>query len=144
MDGRRSIRGRVDATRTAPAVTVVARLFLLFEAATFVLAAAIHAGALVDGHAHDAAAIAESVIAIVLIAALALGWTPPPWPLRFAVMAQAFALVGVLIGLFTIAIGVGPRTVPDVAYHVAILGVLAAGLAVCRPPRARLHRRLAN
>ena len=138
------IRRPAEAMREAPTPTVAARLFLLLEAATFLVAAAIHAGALADGHTHHDAAIAESLIAIVLIAALGLGWTRHPWPLRFAVIAQAFALAGVLVGLFTIAIGVGPRTVPDVAYHVAILGVLAAGLAVCRPPRARLHRPLAN
>ncbi len=114
-----------------------ARLFLLFEAATFLVAAAIHAGALIDGHAHHHAAVAETVIASVLIAALCLGWTPHPWPLRLAVMAQTFALAGVVVGLFTIAIGVGPQTLPDVVYHAAILGVLAAGLTVCHPPTRR-------
>jgi hypothetical protein len=44
--------------------------------------------------------------------------------------AQAFATLGVLVGLFTTAVGVGPRTAPDVAYHVAILAVLAVGLAI--------------
>jgi len=44
--------------------------------------------------------------------------------------AQGFALLGTLVGLFTIIIGVGPRTVPDVVYHIAVLIVLAAGLRV--------------
>ena len=132
------------ATREARNATAAARLFLLLEGTTFLVAAAIHAGALVDGHSHQYAAIAETVIAIVLIAALGLAWTPQPWPLRCAAIAQAFAVAGVLVGLLTIAIGVGPRTVPDVAYHVAILAVLAAGLAVCRAPAARHNRRLAN
>ena len=43
--------------------------------------------------------------------------------------AQGFALVGTLVGLFTIAIGVGPRTAPDLVFHVAILALLGAGLA---------------
>ena len=144
MHVRRFLTRDGNATPKAPSATVAARLFLLLEAVTFLVAAAIHAGALADGHTHHDAAIAESLIAIVLVAALGLGWTRHPWPLRFAVIAQAFALAGVLVGLFTIAIGVGPRTVPDVAYHVAILAVLAAGLAVCRPPRARAHQPLAN
>ena len=135
---------RAVTTRDARTATAAARLFLVLESATFLVAAAIHAGALVDGHTHHDAAIAETVIASVLIAALALQWTPQPWPLRFAVIAQGFAVAGVLVGLFTIAIGVGPQTVADVAYHVAILGVLAAGLGLCRPPRARSHRRVAN
>ena len=129
MQVRRFIRPASEAMRAAPSATSAARLFLLFEAATFVAAAAVHAGALVEGHRHREAAIAETVIAITLIAALALGWTPRPWPLRFAVVAQGFALAGTLVGLFTIAIGIGPRTVPDVAYHLAILVVIVAGFA---------------
>jgi hypothetical protein len=47
--------------------------------------------------------------------------------------AQGFALLGTAVGLFTIAVGVGPRTAPDLAYHAAIVSVLVAGLvAVAR------------
>ncbi len=44
--------------------------------------------------------------------------------------AQAFALLGTLVGIFTIAIGIGPRTVPDLVYHATIVGVLVWGLTV--------------
>jgi hypothetical protein len=44
--------------------------------------------------------------------------------------AQAFALLGTLVGVFTIAIGVGPRTVADIAYHLAIVVALVWGLVV--------------
>jgi hypothetical protein len=40
------------------------------------------------------------------------------------------ALMGTLVGVFTIVIGVGPRTVPDVAYPVLIVTVLMSGLVV--------------
>ncbi len=40
------------------------------------------------------------------------------------------ALLGTLVGIFTIAVGVGPRTVPDIAYHILIVGVLVWGLIV--------------
>ena len=144
MNMRGSIRRRLHPTRGAPSKALVARLFLVFEAATFLVAAGIHAGALVGGHRHREAAIAETVIAIVLVAALVLGFTPRPWPARLAVLAQGFALAGTLVGLFTIAIGVGPRTVPDVAYHVAIVFVITAGLAAVLPaaawPSPRLPR----
>ncbi len=43
-----------------------------------------------------------------------------------------------LVGLFTIAVGVGPRTLLDVAYHVLILAVLGGGLALALRERARL------
>jgi hypothetical protein len=43
---------------------------------------------------------------------------------------QGFALLGTLVGAFTIAIGIGPRTGPDIVYHVGLLIVLGWGLAV--------------
>jgi hypothetical protein len=45
---------------------------------------------------------------------------------------QAFALLGTLIGVFTIAVGVGPRTTPDTAYHIAIVVVLIWGLVITK------------
>jgi hypothetical protein len=108
----------------------VLRLLLLFEASTFVAAAAIHFGVLPEGYGHRQAGTAESVIAVVLLAALALTWAPSPWPHRAAAGGQAFATLGVLVGLFTIAVGVGPRTVPDIAYHLGILAVLVVGLMI--------------
>jgi hypothetical protein len=39
-------------------------------------------------------------------------------------------LAGTLVGLFTIAIGIGPRTVPDLAIHAVMLAELVAGLTV--------------
>jgi hypothetical protein len=114
------------------------RALLLFEAATFVVAATIHFGGLVDGYAHRKAAIAETVIAVALLVGLAISLRSG-WALEAALGAQAFALFGVLVGLFTIAVGVGPRTAPDVAYHVGIAAVLATGIAIAaraRPGRA--------
>src|SRR5215216_5341905 len=102
----------------------VVRLLLLLEASTFVVAAAIHFGALLEGYGHLKAGIAETVIAVVLAAGLVFTWTLPPWPRRAAIGAQAFAAFGVSVGLFTIAVGVGPRTAPDVVYHLGILAVL--------------------
>jgi hypothetical protein len=46
--------------------------------------------------------------------------------------------VSATVLLFTIAVGVGPRTVPDIAYHIAIVLVLVWGLRVAArtPERA--------
>ncbi len=106
------------------------RALLLLEAATFVVAALIHFGMLVGGYGHRKAGTAETVIAVVLLAGFVSSWAPRPWRWRAIIGAQAFAAVGVLVGLFTIAVGVGPRTGPDVVYHFAILAVLAGGLAL--------------
>jgi hypothetical protein len=44
--------------------------------------------------------------------------------------------VRTLVGVFVIIIGIGPRTVPDVVYHVTIVAVLIYGLVVAgRLPR---------
>ncbi len=52
-------------------------------------------------------------------------------------IAQGFALFGTLVGVFTIAVGVGPRTIADIIYHVGIVALLIWGLAVAvRAPAA--------
>lgn len=106
------------------------RLFLFLEAATFIIASLIHSGRLIQGYEHPQARIAEGVIAIVLLGGLALTWIRPMSVRAVGLAAQGFALLGTLVGVFTIAIGVGPRTPPDIAYHVAILVVLVWGLRV--------------
>lgn len=113
------------------------RWFLAFEAATFILAAAIHSGFLVAGYDHRDAAIAETVIAAVLLAGLTTSLLRPAWTRRAGLIAQGFALLGTLVGIFTILVGVGPQSTPDIVYHIAIVIVLIAGLiAVRREPDA--------
>lgn len=124
-------------------MTRTIRLFLLLEAAAFVAAASVHLNLVIAGYEHRKVGVAESVIAVLLIslglAVTSLGRT---WTRRVGLAAQAFALVGTLIGVFTITIGVGPRTLPDVAYHFAIMAVLIWGLVVA--VRARLTTRSAS
>src|SRR5919204_6494552 len=105
---------------------------MVVEGATFLLASLIHAGAIVAGYEHDRARIAETVIAIVLLGAAAAIWIRPAWTRAAGLAAQAFALLGTLIGVFTSAIGIGPRTLPDIVYHLAIIAVLIWGLTVAR------------
>jgi hypothetical protein len=106
------------------------RLFLLAEAAAFGTAAVVHSGRLIGGYQHREARIAESVIAAVLAAGLVATLLRPPISRVAGVAAQGFALLGTLVGIFTIAIGVGPRTALDLVYHVGIVIVLVCGLRV--------------
>jgi hypothetical protein len=108
---------------------------MLVEAASFVVAALIHSGVFITGYEHPQARIAEGVIAAVLIIGLILTFVRRAWTRSIGLTAQGFALLGTLVGLFTIAIGVGPRTAPDLVYHAAILLVLGWGLVVT----ARTH-----
>jgi len=106
------------------------RISLLFEALTFIGASLVHFGVLVHGYEHDKARIAEGVIAAVLLAGLIVSLVRSDWTAEAGVAAQGFALLGTLVGLFTIIVGVGPRTVPDLVYHGAIIAVLGWGLKI--------------
>src|SRR5437773_5009418 len=108
------------------------RTVLLVAAATYVIVALLHFGVLTTGFEHRQAGTAESLIAAVLLVGLALTWTHLASARTIGLAAQGIALAGTLVGVFTIAIGVGPRTVPDIAYHTAIIAVLVGGLILAR------------
>ena len=108
------------------------RFFLLFEAASFIAASLVHSGVLITGYEHQKARIAESVLAIVLLFAAALTWARPTWTRKAGLAAQGFAFLGTMVGIFTIAVGVGPRTVPDVVYHLTLVAVLVWGLVIAK------------
>jgi len=110
-------------------------LLLLVEGATFIAASLVHRGVLIGGYEHDKAAVAETVIGAVLLAGAVLSWVRPARARPIALAAQTFALLGTIVGVFTIAIGVGPRTTPDVAYHASILASLFAGLVLAARAR---------
>jgi hypothetical protein len=111
-------------------MTRVIRLFLFFEGAAFITAALIHFGVLMGGYEHQKAGTAESVIGMVLLVGWALTWPLPQSIRGIGLTTQGFALFGTLVGLFTIAIGIGPRTAPDLTFHAAIVVALVAGLIV--------------
>jgi hypothetical protein len=104
------------------------RGFLLAQIAIFLVLVAIHFGLLIGGYRHRAAGTTESVIAAVLVCGLLLTGTPP-WSRRAATAAQSFGTLGVLLGLYTIALGIGPRTILDVSLNVVLLLTLIAGIA---------------
>ena len=103
------------------------RVFVLVEAASFVAASLVHAGKWIAGHEHRPARIAEGGIGAVLIAGLIVSLINPAWTGRVGMIVQGFALLGTLVGLFTIIVGVGPRTTLDLVYHPVILAILVWG-----------------
>jgi len=111
------------------------RGFLLLEAGLLSAAAAVHSGLLLRGHAHGAARMAEGVIAAALLAAWALSFAMRGRTRKLALLAQSFALAGTLVGLFTIVIGIGPQSAPDLVLHFALAALLLAGLYFARRAR---------
>jgi hypothetical protein len=111
------------------------RRYLTVEALAFFAAALIHAGYLVPGYQHRAARIAETVLALALLAGLAVGMARPALARTAGLAAQCFALLGTLVGIFTMIVGVGPQSTPDVVYHLAMVALLGWGLAaIARVP----------
>ena len=104
------------------------RLFMIVEAMLFGVAALVHRGQLVAGYEHRQAQTAESVLAAVLLIGLLLIWLRPNWTRAVGVAAQGFALLGTLVGVFTIIVGVGPRTTLDIVYHAVLVALLLGGV----------------
>src|SRR5690606_13005303 len=104
------------------------RTFLLCEAIIFFLAAFVRLGALHTGYVHQKAGTAESVIGTVLLLGWLATWVSPSATRSAGLWAQGFALLGTLVGVFTIIIGVGPRTTPDILFHIILLILLMTGL----------------
>ena len=109
-------------------MTKAIRIFVVFEGIAFAAAALTHFGVLVSGYEHQKAGIAESVIATVLFVGLILTLILHRSTRGIGLAVQGFALLGTLVGMVTIAIGIGPRTIPDITYHIAMVVVLVWGL----------------
>ena len=109
-------------------MAIVVRWFLAVEAAVFGSAALVHAGVLVRGYEHAAARTAESAIAFVLLVGLAASVLAPGSSRSIGLGVQGFALLGTVVGLVTIAIGVGPRTALDLTLHGVMVALLVTGL----------------
>ncbi|MBB4184671.1 peptidoglycan/LPS O-acetylase OafA/YrhL [Sinorhizobium terangae] len=113
------------------------RSILGLEAILFAAASLVHAGILYQGYEHSRAATAEGVIAAVLILGLLACIVAPRRTRLIALAVQGFALLGTLVGAFTIAVGIGPQTTADKTFHIILLVVLVVGLVVIfRSPRS--------
>jgi len=115
--------------------TRVIRSLLMLEAAAFLVAASTHFGLLVDGYQHAKAGTAESVIGLVLAVCAVMTWARPDAVRSIGLMAQGFALFGTCVGLISIGLGVGPRTVPDLVFHLSVVTVLIVGLTMTAASR---------
>jgi hypothetical protein len=102
---------------------------MLVQIAIFLVLVSVHFGLPIDGYRHPNAGATESLLTAVLVAGLLLTWTPR-WSHQAAIVTQSFGTMGILVGLFTIAFGIGPRTILDLSLNGALLLTLIAGLAM--------------
>lgn len=113
------------------------QIFILLEGIAFALASLTHFGILMHGYGHRVAGRAEGIIAAVLLIGYLLTWLAPTWTRGIGIAVQTFALLGTAVGLYTIAIGIGPRTIPDIVFHIAIVIALIVGLLTSFPEGSR-------
>lgn len=110
-------------TRQSMLLAIIAIEILLFAGASL-----IHSGIPFGGYEHVQARTAEGVIAAVLTLGLAICLLRPAATRTVALAVQGFALLGTLVGAFTIAVGVGPQAPADKAFHGVLLALLVTGL----------------
>jgi hypothetical protein len=103
------------------------RVLLIGEAAAYAAASLIHAEIVLPGNSDPAAATAEGIIAAVLVLAAGLSAARPGWTRGAALAAQAFALLGDLVGL-TLFLVVEPERTADIVFHIVIAVILIGGL----------------
>jgi hypothetical protein len=111
------------------------RALLVVQIALFAYAALTHLGIISTNHRHPPAGTAESVIGAVLLIGLLGSWMAPSLIRSVAVLVQAFALLGTILGIVTIIIGIGPRSMLDAALHTSMIITLVVGLVIS----LRLH-----
>ncbi len=106
------------------------RLFLLVEAVSFALAALPHYGILGGVYeSQPTAIIVHSSIAGELFLGFALTWFRRARTRAIALTVQGVAVFAALVGVLTIAMGIGPQTV-QIGFHSGTVVVLAVAIAI--------------
>lgn len=119
-------------------MTGTLRWIMTVGAVSLLMAAALHAGLVIPGPFNDAA-MYETGVAAVLLVGLGLTLIGPGSARWGGLAATVLALAGASIGLYMALRGLGPNTVPDIVYHVALIALLLVGTAVAaRGPARRL------
>lgn len=83
------------------------------------------------------ATIVEGLCGFVLLGSAYAVFTSKPWAWTAAVVAQAIALGGVLLGIVALAVGAGPNTASNALFHRVMLVALVGGIVLLVTPGAR-------
>jgi hypothetical protein len=123
---------------STPIVTLISVL-MVGEALTFLLAALLHLG-IPLGFSEPRiipAAIVEGLCGLLLAGSAYAVFVRTRLAWGAALAAHLFAVAGVLLGIISLALGLGPSTVVNTIYHRVILGVLVVVLVLLTTPAAR-------
>lgn len=127
-----------DITARQPMDSIAAmRVLVILEAAIFLLAALLHLGysiplgftLLAEPRIIPAAIVEGSSGLLFLVSAIAL-LSSLDWAWLAALVAHVYALAGVLLGIFALAMGFGPRTLTNDVYHMVMLLLITPGLSL--------------
>jgi hypothetical protein len=115
----------------------IMRVLVIFEALIFLLAALQHLGlsislgftVLAEPRIIPAAIVEGSSGLLFVISAYAL-FSGRNWAWAAALVTHVYAIAGVLLGIFSLALGFGPRTLTNDIYHMVMLLLIMPGLAL--------------
>lgn len=127
-------------TNIGPAAAVS---LVLLAAGTFLLGALLHAGlelplavVTLSEPRIVPATIVEGLCGLALLVGANGVLARRPWGWRAARAACILAILGVLLGMVSLAVGAGPRTQSNDLLHVVMLVLLLAGLGAISSARA--------
>ncbi len=106
------------------------QVFLLAEGLAFSLAALLHVGLPTEGYEQREAIIFESMLGGFLFLGYLVTRFNPSWTRRTGIAIQGMALLGTVIGRFSIITGHGSWTIVDLVFYRAITAVLLWGLVL--------------
>jgi len=113
---------------------------MLGNAAVFVFGALQHAGVSI-GPLHEPTIVPASIVEV--FCALALSWgavsmlkqSPRAW--RAAFVGNLIAIIGVIIGMISLAVGAGLRTATNDLYHRIMLALAIPSIVILLVPAGR-------
>ncbi len=124
-------------TRQQPGIERAINMLVTAEAIAFLLAAGLHLGVPIPlgiGVLSEPriipAVIVEGLCGVFLAVGAYALIARQPWARPAAIGAHVFAIAGVSLGIFALAVGAGPRTELNDIYHRVILVALVSGLAL--------------
>ena len=106
------------------------RTFLFAEAAAFAIAAVVHADLPAEEYGHPDAITFEGMLAGILFLGYSLSRYDQSWTRRIGIVVQGIALLGTVIGRFSIIAGAGPPIIFDLVFYRVITAILLWGLIV--------------